>query len=167
MAPPAAEASVTDGKVVAFHYTLTNDEGEVLDSSEGRAPLAYLQGAANIVPGLERQMLGRAVGDRFTARVAPADGYGERTGAPQSVPRGAFPPEVDVQVGMQFAAQGPNGSVIPLWVVDVADDTVSVDRNHPLAGVTLNFAVEIAEIREATTEELAHGHPHGPEGHHH
>lgn len=160
--------NIQDGKVVAFHYTLTTPEGIVVDSSAGRDPLVYLQGAGNIVPGLERQLAGRTIGDRFDAVVDPEEGYGPRRfGPPQAVPRDAFPEGAEIEEGMQVGAQGPDGEMIPLWVARVEDDTIWLDRNHPLAGVTLHFAVEIVGIRDASENELAHGHPHGPGGHHH
>lgn len=158
-------ATVTAGKVVVFHYTLTGDAGQVIDSSAGREPLPYLHGAGNIVPGLERQMLGRSAGDRFEAIVPPDEGYGDHNGRPpQAVPRNAFPDDVEVQPGMQFAAQTPTGQMIPLWVVGVEEDQVLVDDNHPLAGQTLTFNVEIVQIRDATEGERQHGHPHGIDG---
>jgi FKBP-type peptidyl-prolyl cis-trans isomerase SlyD len=158
---------IEDGKVATFHYTLTNDAGEVLDSSDGRSPLEYLHGAGNIVPGLERQLEGKQAGDKFAAKVDPEDGYGVRQGAPQPVPRSAFPAGARIEPGMAFQAQTSDGDVVPLWVDRVDETTVWVDENHPLAGVTLNFAVEVVEIRDATEEEMEHGHPHGPGGHHH
>lgn len=158
--------TISAGKVVAFHYTLTDADGDVIDTSSGRAPLDYLHGAGNIVPGLERQLEGLVVGARLDAVVPAAEGYGERQfPGPQAVPREAFPEDVEIHPGMQFAAQGPRGEMIPLWVKKVEAETVWVDRNHPLAGVELHFAVEIVSIRGASDEELAHGHPHGPDGH--
>jgi FKBP-type peptidyl-prolyl cis-trans isomerase SlyD len=163
------EMQISDGKVATFHYTLRNggDSGEVLDSSEGRSPLAYLHGAGNIVPGLERQLSGRRVGESFAAVVEPAEGYGVRDGSPQPVPRTQFPAGVPISEGMMLHAETPDHEVIPLWVVDVDDETVWVDENHPLAGVTLHFAIEVVEIRDATASEMEHGHPHGPGGHDH
>jgi FKBP-type peptidyl-prolyl cis-trans isomerase SlyD len=162
------QAAIAEGMVVSFHYTLKNDEGDILDTSSGREPLMYLHGAGNIVPGLERELAGRAVGDQVQAVVSPEDGYGVRQGpGPQAVPRARFPEDADLEEGMQVYAQGPNGDAFPLWVVDIADDHVLLDHNHPLAGVTLHFDVEVTEIRSATDEEMAHGHPHGPDGHHH
>ncbi|RAL20930.1 peptidylprolyl isomerase [Lujinxingia litoralis] len=158
-------AVVADNKVVAFHYTLTNSEGEVLDTSEDNGPLAYLHGASNIVPGLEKQMTGKKVGDAFKAEVTPAEGYGETQGpGPQPVERSAFPPGAEIHEGMMFAAQMPDGSQMPLWVVEIEGDTIMVDNNHPLAGETLYFDVEITMIRDANAEEMAHGHPHGIDG---
>ena len=159
---------VGDGTVVAFHYRLTNDAGDVLDSSEGSEPLTYLQGSGNIVPGLERQLTGHVAGDKFDALVPPAEGYGERHPVPaQALPRSSFPEGVELQAGMGFIAQGPSGHDIPLFIVSVGEDEVKVDVNHPLAGETLHFNVEVVGVRAATDEEKAHGHPHGPEGHGH
>ncbi len=153
--------------VVAFHYTLTNDEGEVLDSSLERGPLAYLQGAGNIVPGLEAQMAGHVAGDRFTADVAAADGYGDYISElVQVVPRASFAGVDELEVGMQFQAQTGQGA-IAVVVTAIDGDEVTVDGNHPLAGETLHFAVEIVEVRAASDEEVQHGHVHGAGGHHH
>jgi FKBP-type peptidyl-prolyl cis-trans isomerase SlyD len=149
--------------VVSFHYTLTNNEGAVLDSSTGGAAFSYLQGAQMIVPGLERQMEGRSKGDKFKAVVQPELGYGVvEAQLIQRVPKERFGDQ-QVEEGMQFQA-GEHGVVT---VREVTADAVVVDGNHPLAGVTLNFEVEVTEVREATPEELAHGHVHGEGGHHH
>ena len=161
-------ATVASGKVVAVHYTLTNVKGEVLDSSAGNDPMDYLHGAGNIVPGLERQLTGRAAGDRFDVVVAAKDGYGERVGpGPQPVPRSAFPKGAHIEVGTQFMAEEPGKDPVPLWVTKVEPNTIHVDQNHPLAGEELRFAIEIVAIRDASAEERKHGHPHGPGGHHH
>jgi len=157
-------STIADGKVVSFHYTLTNDAGEVLDSSSGRGPMPYLHGAQNIVPGLERQMTGKAAGDTFDAVVPPAEGYGERGGPePQPVPRSAFPADMPLEKGIPLQAQAPDGQVMMLFIDRVEGDTVFVDHNHPMAGVTLNFAVEVVDIRDATDAEKAQGHPQ-PQG---
>ena len=162
------QAAVADGQIVTIHYTLKNDAGETLDSSSGGEPLSYLHGADNIVPGLERELTGRQTGDKLTVVVQPEDGYGTREGPePQPVPRSAFPDDAELRAGMQILAQGPSGDPFPLWLVSVSEDHVLVDQNHPLAGVTLHFEVEITGIRAATDEEKSHGHPHGPGGHHH
>ncbi len=161
-------SQIEAGKVVHFHYTLTTGDGEVLDSSDGRDPMPYLHGAGNIVPGLERQLAGLEVDATLDAVVAPSEGYGERTAPePQGVERSAFPEGAPLHIGTQFMAQTPEGQTIPLWIDRVEADTVYVDHNHPLAGVTLHFAVKIAEIRDASDQERAHGHPHGPGGHDH
>jgi FKBP-type peptidyl-prolyl cis-trans isomerase SlyD len=158
---------IADRCVVSMHYTLTNDRGEVLDSSDGREALVYLQGAGNIIPGLESALVGKQVGDKLTVKVAPQDGYGERDARMvQDVPRRAFQGVKDIKVGMRFQTQGPQGPT-SIVVTRVAGDMVTVDGNHPLAGENLNFAVEITAVREASEEELAHGHVHGEGGHHH
>lgn len=160
--------NIADGKVVVMHYTLRNDTNEVIDSSVGGEPMAYLQGAHNIVPGLEQALLGKSVGFTGKVSVAPADGYGERVEAePQSVPRAAFPQQLELEEGMQFMAQGPDDEHVPIWIVGVEGDRVLVESQHPLAGSTLHFEVEVLEVRDASDEELSHGHPHGPDGHHH
>ncbi|AGG89752.1 MULTISPECIES: FKBP-type peptidyl-prolyl cis-trans isomerase [Rhodanobacter] len=158
---------IAQNAVAAFHYTLTDDEGQVIDSSEGREPLTYLHGSGQIVPGLEKQMEGRAVGDRFTADVAAEEGYGVRhEELMQEVPRAAFQGVEDIQPGMQFQGHGPEGQ-INVTVTKVENDVVFIDANHPLAGKTLHFAIEVTDVRGATAEELAHGHVHGAGGHHH
>ncbi len=159
-------ATITAKKVVSIQYTLKNEAGEVLDSSSGGDPLAYLHGAGNIVPGLEKALDGKAVGDKVDAVVPPAEGYGERQGpGPQPVPKSAFG-GADVQPGMGVMAEDEQGRTIPLWVVKVEGEHVFVDGNHPLAGETLHFAVEVVEVRDATAQELDHGHVHA-HGHDH
>lgn len=161
-----SQAQVVEaGTVVIMHYTLKDPAGVVLDSSSGREPLAYLHGAKNIVPGLERQLAGKRAGDTVSAVVPPEEGYGERQGPPQAIERSAFPEGVELAAGMQVVAHGRDGQSFPLWIVEVADEQIVVDPNHPLAGVTLHFDVEITDVREASEGEKAHGHPHGPGGH--
>lgn len=160
--------AIEDGKVVAIHYTLTNDAGEELDSSAGGEPLYYLHGHQNIVPGLESQLSGKKPGDTLTVAVPPEEGYGLPSEAPaQPIERTAFPPGTAIEAGMAFFAQGPGGQPLQVFVTDVTETEVFITTDHPLAGVTLNFDVEIVEIRDASEEELAHGHVHGPGGHHH
>jgi FKBP-type peptidyl-prolyl cis-trans isomerase SlyD len=159
---------VADGTVVTMHYTLKDSEGTVLDTSSGAEPLAYLHGADNIVPGLERELAGKSVGEKVNAVVPPELGYGERhSDGVQKISRDAFPEDAQLAAGMQVVAQGPNGQAFPLWIVAADDEHVTVDANHPLAGTTLHFEVEITALRAATTEEKEHGHPHGPGGHEH
>jgi FKBP-type peptidyl-prolyl cis-trans isomerase SlyD len=149
-----------------MHYTLTDPEGEVIDSSQGKAPLAYLHGHGNIIPGLEKQLEGKAVGDKLVAEVAAAEGYGEHN--PEMVVeanRSQFPEGAELVAGMRFQAQTPAGPRIA-QITKVDGDTITVDTNHPLAGVNLKFDVEIMEIREATAEEIDHGHVHTGEGGH-
>ncbi|MGL5251699.1 MAG: FKBP-type peptidyl-prolyl cis-trans isomerase [Moraxella sp.] len=161
-------STINNNQVVQFHYTLKDDEGNIIDQSPEGQPLAYLHGYQNIIPGLEAQLVGKAVGDKFTASVEPADAYGEfDDAAVQEVPRENFQGVDNIQAGMQFQSQTEDGHVMLVTVKDVQDDMVIVDANHPLAGKKLHFDVEIADIREATPEELQHGHAHGAGGHHH
>ncbi|WP_129135617.1 peptidylprolyl isomerase [Luteimonas sp. YGD11-2] len=144
-------------RVVSFHYTLTDDAGAVIDRSPDDRPLSYLHGAGNIVPGLENALAGHAVGDELTVDVEPELGYGVRhEGLVQSVPKQAFQGVDNVQLGMQFRAQTEGGSLL-VTVVEVGDDEVRVDGNHPLAGKTLHFDVRIASVRAATDEEKQNG----------
>jgi FKBP-type peptidyl-prolyl cis-trans isomerase SlyD len=159
---------VAQDKVVVLHYTLTNDAGEVLDSSAGGSPLAYLHGQGNIVAGLEKALDGRSVGEKVQVRVAAADGYGLRDPAlVKRVPRRSFGPVKRITPGMQFQVKLERGQARVVTVTAVKGDMVTIDGNHPLAGENLTFDVEITEIRDATAEELEHGHVHGPGGHHH
>lgn len=160
-------AAVADGKVVTFHYKLTNDAGDEIESSRGDEPLAYLHGAQNIVPGLETALEGKEPGDSLEVEVEPAQGYGEKTGQMMNIPRDSFPEEMTPQPGMGFPAQISDEDMAMLWVVNVGADQVQVTMDHPLAGETLHFDVEIVDVRDATEDELDHGHPHGPGGHHH
>jgi FKBP-type peptidyl-prolyl cis-trans isomerase SlyD len=164
----SAPTAIADGKVVVLHYTLRDGNGAIIDGSEEDEPLAYLHGAHNIVPGLERALAGQSAGYAGKITVAPADGYGERVDTPpQPVPRASFPAHVELEPGMRFTAQGPNNQHVPIWVVRIESDKVLVESQHPLAGATLHFEVKVLEVRDATPDELEHGHPHGPDGHHH
>ncbi|GAC1625861.1 MAG: peptidylprolyl isomerase [Nevskia sp.] len=158
---------IADRCVAYFHYTLTNDAGEVLDSSSGRDPLPYMHGKGNIVPGLEKALAGKKVGDKLDVVVAPEEGYGPHIESlVQVVPKSAFQGVANLEPGMQFQAESNMGPV-SVVVTAVEGDSVTVDGNHPLAGETLHFAVEITEVRDATVEEVMHGHVHGVGGHHH
>lgn len=160
--------TIAAGKVVHIHYTLTNDDGEVLDSSAGGHPLAYLHGYGNIVPGLEEGLEGASTGDQRQVDVAPEKGYGELQGdGPQAVRRSEFPKDMDLREGMPVRAEDGQGNAVVLWITKVEGAWVHVDINHPLAGQTLHFDVEVTEVRDATDVEIAHGHVHGPGGHHH
>ena len=160
--------TIKDNSAVSFHYTLTDDDGQQLDSSVGKEPLAYLHGAGNIIPGLENALTGKAVGDAMTVAVSAAEGYGEvQKELIQDVPRSSFQGIDEIEIGMQFEAQTGQGGAVPVTVTAVTDETITVDGNHPLAGKNLNFDVTIEAIRDATEEELEHGHVHGPGGHHH
>ena len=158
---------IADRTVATFHYTLTDDAGKVIDSSRGREPLSYLHGAGNIVPGLEKEMTGRSAGDKFDVKVNPDEGYGQHEPQlVQVVPREAFQGVEDLQVGMEFQAHTAHGPM-SVAIAKIDGDAVTVDGNHPLAGKRLNFAIEVTEVRDASLEELSHGHVHGPGGHHH
>jgi len=158
---------VAKNKVVYMDYTLTNDEAEVLDSSKGGEPLAYLHGADNIIPGLEKELEGRKAGDAVQVSVEPADGYGEyNQEMTQVVPSSMFEGVDEIEVGMQFQAETPDGVQV-IRIAEVSGDEVTIDGNHPLAGQRLHFDVTITEVRDASDEELEHGHVHGAGGHHH
>ncbi|MCA1798933.1 MAG: peptidylprolyl isomerase [Xanthomonadaceae bacterium] len=154
-------------KIVSMHYTLTADDGNVLDSSTGGEPLSYLHGHGNIVPGLENALEGAKTGFKSRVTVEPADGYGERREEMViAAPREQFDPAMDLKPGLQVVANGPQGQII-FTVREVSDEEVTLDGNHPLAGQRLHFEVEVTDIRAASEEELSHGHVHGPGGHHH
>jgi len=158
---------ISKNKVVSIDYTLTGDDGNVIDTSEGREPLAYIQGVGNIIPGLENALEGKTTGDRLTVKVTPEEGYGARDeGLQQIVNRDQFQGVEDLEVGMQFHAQ-TNQGVGVVTITAIEGEDVTVDGNHPLAGQNLNFDVAIVEVRDATSEELEHGHVHGPGGHEH
>lgn len=160
--------AIAEDSVATIHYTLTLEDGTIADSSRDGEPMAYLHGHGNIIPGLEDQLLGRNPGEKLEVVVQPADGYGEFDPAAESdVPRSAFPKGVTLQAGMMFHTEDEAGNVQPLWVKAIAGEQVKVTANHPLAGRTLHFAVEVVSVRVATQEELDHGHPHGPGGHDH
>lgn len=155
-------------KAVSIDYTLTNDAGEVIDSSAGGAPLVYLHGAGNIISGLEKALEGKQGGDQVIVAIEPEDAYGEYS--PELVAtlnRAMFEGVDELEVGMQFHASGPDGGMQIVTIRDVEGDDVIVDGNHPLAGQRLNFDVKIVSVREASEEEIAHRHIHGEGGHHH
>ncbi len=159
---------IADKTVVRIDYTLRNKGGEILDSSDGGEPLVYIHGASQIVPGLERELTGLAAGDAKDVVVQPEDGYGVPD--PQGIfgiPRTAFPPEATIEVGQAFVGEDDEGQAVPVRVIEVREDSIVVDANHPLAGETLYFHVDIRDVRDATLEELQHGHAHGPGAHHH
>jgi FKBP-type peptidyl-prolyl cis-trans isomerase SlyD len=164
----ADDMTIAKGKVATIDYTLTNDAGQVLDSSQGREPLTYLHGGG-LIPGMEQALEGRSAGDAFAITIPPEQGYGAKDpNMVQPVPRSNFAGVPNIEKGMQFQARSPDGSAARVvTVVDVSDETVTVDANHPLAGETLHFDVSVKDVRDASPEELAHGHAHGPGGHHH
>lgn len=159
--------NIANETVVSMHYTLKDDKGKVLDSSSGSDPLVYLHGASNIIPGLEEALIGKKAGDKLNVTVAPEKGYGQRDERMvQRIPKEQFPDPDRLKVGMQFQVNSNQGPMV-LTVVGIEAKEVVVDGNPELAGQTLHFEVEITDVRKATSEELAHGHAHGPGGHHH
>lgn len=158
---------IAQDSVVSFHYTLKDQDGDVIDKSDGE-PMAYLHGHGQIVAGLERELTGKAAGDKLQVQVSPADGYGEYNAALiQQVPRDAFRKISGLHVGMELHTQTRNGGHATVVVKEIGPKFVKVDGNHSLAGKTLFFDIEIAEVRSASEEELSHQHVHGPGGHHH
>ena len=154
---------ITKHKVAAIHYTLTDNDGNILDSSSGRDPLHYIHGIGNLIPGMEDGLEGKMKGDKFNIKVSPEKGYGVKNESLlQQVPRTAFGSQ-PVELGMQI--QTNSGSEVTVSKIGL--DSITIDANHPLAGVELNFVVEVLEIRNATEEEISHGHVHGPGGHPH
>lgn len=158
---------ISQNKVVKMHYKGTLSDGSVFDSSEGREPLEFIFGVGMIIPGLEKGIQGLKVGDKKSVAVKADEAYGQKNDATiQEVPKNQFPEDLKLEVGMQLMAQGPHGA-IPVQIAEILDDKVKVDFNHPLAGKDLTFNIEVVDVREATEEELSHGHVHGADGHHH
>ena len=158
---------IAENKVALIDYTLRDNDGEMIDSSEGAGPLAYLHGAGNIVEGLEEALIGKKAGDKVKASIEPAKAYGERyEDMKQEVPKELFGGVENIEVGMQFQSETDEGPVL-VTVMAISEEMVTVDGNHPLAGVHLNFDVTVREVREPTAEELEHGHVHGEGGHRH
>ncbi|MCA9933567.1 MAG: peptidylprolyl isomerase [Ardenticatenaceae bacterium] len=160
---------IADNLVVGLDYTLRLEDNEVIDFSDEGDPLEYLHGHGQIIPGLERELVGMGIGDTKKVAVAPTDGYGEYDDdAFELVPHDAFPEDMELEPGMELHMRdSSSGHVIQAFVAEIKPEGVVIDMNHPLAGETLYFEVKVASLRQATTEELAHGHAHGPEGHHH
>jgi len=160
--------TISQNKVVSIHYKVVDvASGETIDSSEGGAPMVYLHGAQNIIPGLEAALEGKQAGDELEVTVEPADAYGEYSEERiQKVPKEAFTGVDQVEPGMAFTAQTAEGP-INLIVTEVEEELVTVDANHPLAGKALAFSVAVESVRDASEEELAHGHVHGEGGHQH
>lgn len=156
---------ITDNTAVSIHYTLTNNDGEQLDSSIGDEPLVYLQGAGNIIPGLEAALAGKNIGDKLNVTIPPEQAYGAiDKNMVQVVSRKMFE-GMDIEVGMQFHADVSYGTGI-ITITEIDGDDVTIDGNHPLAGESLTFDVEVIDVRPATADELSHGHVHGAGCHH-
>lgn len=158
---------IAENMVVSLDYTLTNTNGDILDKSEN-GQFVYLHGANNIIPGLENALSNKQLNDEFDVTIAPEDAYGDKDDSKkQVVGREMFEPGSPIDVGVQFHAQSPEGDMLVITVTEVNGDEITIDGNHPLAGETLNFSVKVVGIRDASEEEVAHGHVHGPDGHHH
>jgi FKBP-type peptidyl-prolyl cis-trans isomerase SlyD len=160
--------TIQNDKVVTLHYHLTNAEGQVIESSRGSDPLTYLHGTGTILSSLENALTGLDVGATKTVELAPADAYGEHDATKiETLPRGAFDQVPNLEVGMLLEGQDRDGQTFTVHVMDIREDSVVIDANHPLAGETLTFEIEVLDIRDATSEELTHGHVHEEGGHHH
>lgn len=154
-------------KVVSIDYTLTDTEGKVLDTSDGQGPMSYIQGIGNLISGLEKALEGKAAGASLSVSVPPEEGYGARDDAMrQAVPRDRFESDTSIEIGMRFQVMNESSPQV-VTVVEVDEENVTIDANHPLAGETLNFVVTVIDVREASPEELEHGHVHGSDGHDH
>ena len=158
---------IEKNKVVLMHYKLTDDEGDVIGNTEGKSPMAYIQGKGSIIPGLEIEMEGKNAGDKFTVKLPAENAYGKRNSELiHVVDKSVFQGEEEITIGMSVNVQTSTGDSIA--VVSAFDDkTISLDLNHPLADKDLTFKIEVMEVREPTEVELEHGHVHGPGGHHH
>jgi len=160
--------SIEQNKVVTFEYTLKDDAGNILDTTEGASPFSFLSGKGQILPKLEDEINKMIIGSKKQVKIAATDAYGEyNEQAVQQVDRSSFPADTELQPGMQFVANSPEGKQMPFIVSEVMDNNVKIDFNHPLAGKNLEFDVKLVDIREPTPEELAHGHSHGKGGHQH
>lgn len=159
---------IAQNKIVTFNYTLKDDTGNVLDSTDGSTPFSFLSGNGQILPKLENAMDGMLVGSKKNVKISAPDAYGTyNENAVQQVDRTNFPENADLQPGMQFVANSPEGNQMPFIISEVQENNIKIDFNHPLAGKNLEFDVELIDIRDATAEEIAHGHAHGAGGHNH
>ena len=159
---------VSEQKVVTMNYEVADDQGQLIDRSEEGGPLAYIHGNGQLIPGLETALEGRGKGDKVAVDVPPEQGYGERDEeGVQTVARNQFDDSVEIEVGMQFEAQDDDEGHQIVTVTAVDGENITLDTNHPLAGKNLRFEVEILDVRDASAEELSHGHVHGPGGHDH
>lgn len=152
--------NITRDTVVAFHFTLTNDRGEQIDSSRGQLPFLYLHGHDNVIEGLEKALEGRSKGDQFDVVIPPEQAYGPvDLDLIQTVPRTMLPTDVALDVGMELQAD-TDGGQMPVRIIALEGDTITVDGNHRLAGQTLHFSIEVRNVRPASAEEIADGYAH-------
>lgn len=158
---------VSKGKVVTFHYSLSNERGDLLDRTSRAEPLSYIHGAGQLLDGIEAALEGASPGDHLEVILPPQQAYGMRKKEwVRIVPRAAFADVEQIEVGMHFQTEGPEGPFL-VTVTKVEEEEVTIDANHPLAGETLHFSIDLLSVREPTPEELACGHAHGPGGHTH
>ena len=158
---------ISKNSVVIMHYALKNDDGEDLGNSRGHEPMAYIHGYDNVVVGLEKELEGKMAGDKFSTVIPPEEGYGVKDDdGIKKIDKDRFEGDEEISVGMQIQVD-IEGKVSVASVTEIGKEEITLDLNHPLAGVTLHFDIEVMNVREATEEELSHGHVHGPGGHHH
>ena len=159
--------TIQKNSVVSIDYTLKNEEGTIIDSSVGHSPLTYMHGTGALIPGMENALEGKSEGDDFRVIITPADGYGDyNENLLHKVDRKELAHLPNLEVGMELEVQADEEPMI-MTIAEMSDDTIVLDGNHPLAGQTLNFDIQVREVREATADEISHGHAHGPGGHHH
>ncbi|MCC7013496.1 MAG: peptidylprolyl isomerase [Planctomycetes bacterium] len=163
------DQTVSAGKVVGIYYTLKNKDGAVLDTNRrGGKPMPFLQGTGNILPALEKALEGKCKNDFLAITLEPEQGYGhKRADLVRKVPRANFPKGRELAPGMRLTGKDPDGRMRMALIVEVGEQEVTVDENHPLAGETLYFEITVCGVRDATAEETQHGHAHGPGGHAH
>ncbi|RPI71393.1 MAG: peptidylprolyl isomerase [Ignavibacteriales bacterium] len=160
--------AIGQNKVVSMNYTLKDKEGNVIQTTDKREPFQYLSGNQQILPNLEKEIDNMIIGSKKNVKIPAKDAYGEyNEQAVQQIDKKTFPDDIELQVGMEFVANSPEGQQMPFVVTDIKEQEVTVDFNHPLAGRDLEFDVELLDVRDATLEEMKHGHAHGPNGHHH
>ncbi len=160
--------ALQEKKVIKFNYTLRGENGEILDSTEKGGPFSFVTGNKQVLPGLEVALSSMIIGSKKNIKLAAADAYGEYDeGAVQKVKRDLFPEEGELEIGTSYFAHSPEGQHLQFIVTEIEKDVITVDFNHPLAGKNLEFDIELLDVRDATPEEISHGHVHGPGGHHH
>ncbi len=160
--------ALAQSKVYTVLYTLKDSEGEIVDEATRENPFLFMSNADQVLPLFEKEVSGMLIGGKKNFTIDAKEGYGEyKEEAIQVVSRNEFPQDVELEEGMQMVANTPDGHQLPFVITDLNDDEVTIDFNHPLAGETLNFEVELIDVRDATQEEIAHGHAHGGDGHHH